>query len=281
MGMARIEEPPRSREFDELVNGGLEEAEENLLEEERRALEIVKEGLRMDSMDNGLMMNPGQNPFAYNMNGGAGMYAGLDDDEDDSSDGLARTRPGSQGSMGSIPSLPINVPRQNAPASNPMIFDPSAALLQSHTTHQAGINAFASYDMLPAAKQQAQWFPQSYGQAQFTPPSASFLGGFGLRADDADDSSNSSVSDFGAAAYGAHPGMGARSRSGLASIQTALKPQQQAGTPPASAPASATTYAEAANSAGDAFAAAYNAFPAPVRVPGGGNTYGAAMGLFM
>lgn len=302
MGLARIDEPLRSREFEELVSGGLEEAEEGLLEEERRALEIVKEGLRMDASA-GLseMMINTQGPFAYNMNNG--MYGGLDEEDDESSDGQAsRMRPGSQGSVNSIPSLPmpIAIPRQTSMNTNPMIFDPSAALLQSHPTHHAGINGYSSYDLGnqthaslglaglgPVSPTKAQWNnsmfspinQQNYGQQQSYGPSGNFLGGFGLREEDNTDASSNASGSVPELSGFVHPGMNHRSRSAsnLANIQT----NHSAGSPPSSAPPSATTYAEA-NSAGDAFAAAYGAaFPVNARVPGGGNTYGASMGLFM
>lgn len=312
MGLARIEEPVRSRDFEELVSGGLEEAEESLLEEERRALEIAKEGLRMDA-SNGYSAGDmvGQNPFAYGNN----MFGGLaeDDEEDGSSDGqtASRVRPGSQGSIG-IPTLPmpIQIPRQNSMASNPMIFDPTAALLQSHTTHNAGIQNFNAYDFAPQAHhlgltglgpispnkmdRQALWNQQmlmaqsaAYGFPQtFTPPtsahgpaSANFLSGFGLRDEDihggSDASSvgSNSIPDMGQFQL-SHPQQVMRTRSASTVHQI-----NKSGSPPTSAPATATTYAEA-NAAGDALAAAYGA-TFPNRVPGGGNTYGAAMGLFM
>ncbi|KAG8982366.1 hypothetical protein FRB90_006846 [Tulasnella sp. 427] len=231
MGLTRVEEPARSREFEELVNGGLED----------------------------------------------------------------------QGSINSIPgmTMPVAIPRQNS-VSNPMIFDPSAALLQSHPTHNAGINAYNGFDFntqslgltgMPPAKGANQWQSglftpqQTYAQpASFgsSPSAASFLGGFGLRAEE-ETSSNSDVSSVVGFDLNqvnvVHPGMAHRSRSSasLANLQVA-----GAGTPPASA--TSATYAEAAT-AGDAFAAAYGAFPSAVpavgRVIGGGNAYGAAMGLFM
>jgi hypothetical protein len=294
MGLTPIEEPPRSREFEELVSGGLEEDAEGLLEEERRALEIVKEGLRMD--DSGLSNDVG--PFAYNA---GGFY---DDDEDSSdSQGHRMTRPGSQGSVNSIPT--INAPVA-LPQSTPAIYDPSEALLQSHSTHNAGINAYNGFDFnthslgltgMPT-KGANQWQSglftpqQTYVQpASFapSPSTASFLGGFGLRTDD-DVSSNSDVGSVVGFDLNqvnvVHPALAqhrSRSSSSIANLQTAgLK---GAGSPPTSAPATAATYADSA-SAGDAFAAAYNAaFPSAVpavgRVPGGGNAFGAAMGLFM
>ncbi|KAG8922298.1 hypothetical protein FRC00_007588 [Tulasnella sp. 408] len=279
MGLTPVEEPARSRDFEELVSGGLEEDAEGLLEEERRALEIVKEGLNADFYD----------------------------DEDSSDNQGPFTRPGSQGSIHGIPSVnvPVALPLQNT-VSNPGIFDPSEALLQSHPTHNAGINAYNAYDFnthslgltgMPPAKGANQWQSglftpqQTYVQPTSFAPSpstASFLGGFGLRTDD-DASSNSdvgSVVGFDLNQVNIVPGLAqhrSRSSSSLSNLQTAgLK---GAGSPPTSAPATAATYADSA-SAGDAFAAAYNAaFPSAVpavgRVPGGGNAYGAAMGLFM
>lgn len=307
MGLSRVEEPVRSREFEELVNGSLEAAEEGLLEEERRALEIFNEGLRMDAsgVSGDLLINDGaMGPFAYNV--GNGSMHNTDDDDDDSSDGQGNrlTRPGSQGSVNSIPSMtmPMAIPRQNS-VSNTVIYDPSAALLQSHPTHNAGINAYNGYDFnpqslglsgMPPTKGANQWQSglftpqQTYAQpASFgsSPSAASFLGGFGLRADD----DASSASDVGSAVgfdlnqvNVVHPGLPqhrSRSSLSLANLQTGLK---GAGTPPTSAPATASSYVEA----GDAFAVAYGAaFPSAVpavgRVPGGGNAYGAAMGLFM
>lgn len=302
MGLTRVEEPVRSREFEELVNGSLEEAEEGLLEEERRALEIFNEGLRMDaSGPSDLLINDGaMGPFAYNV--GNGSMHNTDDDDDDSSDGQGNrlTRPGSQGSVNSIPSMtmPMAIPRQNSVS----IYDPSGALLQSHPTHNAGINAYNGFDFnpqslglsgMPPTKGANQWQSglftpqQTYAQpASFGSSSsaASFLGGFGLRADD----DASSASDVGSAVgfdlnqvNVVHPALPQhRSRSSLSlNLQTGLK---GAGTPPTSAPATAPSYVDS----GDAFAAAYGAaFPSAVpavgRVPGGGNAYGAAMGLFM
>ncbi|KAG8897627.1 hypothetical protein FRB99_008025 [Tulasnella sp. 403] len=299
MNLPRIEEPPRSREFEELVSGALEEAEEGILEEERRANEIALEGLRMDA--SGYPGDMIQNPFAFNMSGA--MFPGLaEDDDDDSSDGQpARIRPGSQGSVNSLPSLsiPAALPRQNAMNANPMIYDPNANMLQAHPTHQAGINAFPSFDMAgapqlglgipPAPKAQPVWNNQvfgslpQYGQQQMYPSPTShngtFLGGLGLRDDDATDASSTSsasIADLTPFNFQQPIAPRTRSASTLAALQTSLK--AGGSTPPSSAPPTATTYAEAASAAGDAFSAAYAAYP---RVAGGGNTYGAAMGLFM
>jgi hypothetical protein len=269
MGLARVDEPARSREFEELVSGGLEEAEESHLEEERRALEIVKEGLRLDAAmpGGGATGADLMNPFAYNVGAGA-MFAGLEDDEDESLDN--RARPGSQGSNG-IPQLPmpISIPRVQQ---QPLIFDPSAALLQSHQTQNAGINAGYAYDLTPATyavvPKANQWNAQVFnGYQSATPANYNF---FGLRDDESTDGT-SSVGSLNDMAF--HPGM-TRARS-TGTLQTS---NLSAGTPPSSAPASATTYAEA--NAGDAFSAAYAAYPT-ARVPGGGSAYSAAMGLFM
>ncbi|KAG8881330.1 hypothetical protein FRB97_009672 [Tulasnella sp. 331] len=330
MGLARIEEPIRSREFEELVSGGLEEAEESLMEEERRALEIAKEGLRLEAAS-GYTGDLVGNNFAYNMNGG-----GYDDEEDGSSDG--RMRPGSQGSnQGMALPMPVAVPRQNSIniqhngqqqqqpqlTSNPMIFDPSAALLQAHPTQNVGIQNFAGFDLgniqqplgltlgpMSSSNKAAAWNAQqmyngsnSYVNNGYQASnSANFLSGFGLlNQDDGDAASSVSSgslpdnmpSHFMQQQHHLHQqaqqqqqqAQQNRTRSSsnihtLRSINTALK----ASTPPSSAPASATTYAEA-NAAGDAFAAAYgSSFPmnvGAVRVPGGGNTFNAAMGLFM
>ncbi|KAG9038895.1 hypothetical protein FRB95_013573 [Tulasnella sp. JGI-2019a] len=326
MGLARIDEPIRSREFEELVSGGLEEAEESLLEEERKALEIAKEGLRLEAAS-GYTGDLVGNNFAYNMNGG------YDDEEDTSNDG--RMRPGSQGSnhgngnSGMSLPMPISVPRQTninmQQHSNPMIFDPSSALLQAHPTHNIGIqNQFSGFDLGtiqqplgltlgPVNKQAAAWNaqhmynPNQYNngyQQNYSPPSsahgpasANFLASFGLGDDggDASSVSSGSLSDNLSSQFHlqhqhqlqeqAHQQQ-FRTRSSssvntLRSINTAMKPSTS---PPSSAPATATTYAEA-GSAGDAFAAAYgSSFPmgvGAVRVPGGGNTFNAAMGLFM
>jgi len=181
-----------------------------------------------------------------------------------------------------------------------MIFDPSAALLQSHTTHHAGINGYSSYDLGnqnhaslglaglgPVSPNKAQWNntmfspinQQNYGQQQSYGPSGNFLGGFGLREEDNTDASSATSGSVPELNGFVHPGMNHRTRSAsnLAAIQT----NHSAGSPSSSGPPSAATYGEA-NSAGDAFAAAYGAaFPVNARVPGGGNTYGASMGIFM
>lgn len=308
-GMARADEPLRSREFEELVSGGLEEAEEGLIEEERRALEIVKEGLRLDAGNLGADALSG--PFAFNMSNSNMMFGLAEDDEEDSSDShSAHIRPGSQGSVGSVPSIPMTIPvprptaQVNTPTSaGPMIFDPTAALLQSHPTHNAGINAFGPFDgsfdvnAHPAAQQfsfpgqlerqsqekLAAWNAQNFilaaaqqHQQQFAQQNNSFY------------SDDGSVSSSVGSAHGADVHQmqqnALRSRSSSTIPGLASSPVRGTMTPPSSAPATATTYAEAS---GDVFNAAYgygaNGWKNHGKelMVGGGNGFGATMGLFM
>jgi len=198
-----------------------------------------------------------------------------------------------------------------------MIFDPSAALLQAHPSQNVGIQSFNAFDLgiqqplglsgLGPVNQNKQWNAQQlYGpmaqqnvaaynyaqqhQQSFTPPasngpvSAHYLGNFGLVRDD-------DVGDASSVSSGSLPDMTqfpimpqaqrTRSASTISSLHSLNTNVKGSGTPPSSAPATATTYAEA-NAAGDVFAAAYRNFPMEAaRVPGGGNTFHAAMGLFM
>lgn len=312
MGLTRIEEPVRSREFEELVSGGLEEAEETLLEEERRALEIAKEGLRLEAAGFGGDMINGN--FAYGV-GGNGMFGGLaeDDEDDTSSDGqTGRARPGSQGSNGSIP-MPMALPRNNSMQSNPMIFDPTATLLQAHPSQNVGIQSFNPFDLgiqqplgltglgpvtptkavdrnvwnaqqlyNPMAQQNMAAFNYVQQQQQQQQQSAQAFGGYGLSRDDDVNGDASSVSSGSIPDLAQFPMMPQVNRTRSAStIHHSVKVNNGNVSPPTSAPPTATTYAEA----GDAFAAAYRStFPMgveAVRVPGGGNTFNAAMGLFM
>jgi hypothetical protein len=302
MGLSRIEEPVRSRDFEELVSGGLEESEETLMEEERRALEIAKEGLRLEAAGFGGDMLGGN--FAYNV-GGNGMYGLAEDDEDDgSSDSqTGRARPGSQGSNGSIP-MPIAIPRNNSMHSNPMIFDPSAALLQAHPNQNVGIQSFNTFDLSiqqplglsglgpvtptkPVDRNMwnAQQFynntmaQQNLAAFNYAQQQQQTFGGFGFVREEDVNGDASSIPDM--AQFPLMPQVN-RTRS-ASTIHSSVKINAGNVSPPTSAPPTATTYAEA-NAAGDAFAAAYRSFPMgveAVRVPGGGNTFHAAMGLFM
>jgi hypothetical protein len=284
----------------------LEESDEDLEQAERRAMDMVRESLRMDGVGPEVMNG---NPFAFN---GMGHYGGLDeDDEDCSSDGQSRLRPGSQGSgSGSIPPIPMSLPiqSQNTASSNPMIFDPTSALLQAHHTRQAGINSYPNFDLPQAIGitnipqplsheklaawnapmfnnlAQNQWGVQqqqpSYqtmaannAQAMFTPPvSANGMSGF-LGFEEAT------------------PSAAARNRS--ASLQVGL--HHGSVTPPTSAPA--TTYADTADAFADAYGASVNVgtnawkngkvdagLTNVTSGNGGGSVglhYGAAMGVFM
>jgi hypothetical protein len=197
-----------------------------------------------------------------------------------------------------------------------MIFDPSAALLQAHPSQNVGIQSFTGFDL--AAQQPLSinvnglnkpvdrsgiWSSQMYnslGQNSFgfpaqtfspssarRPTPAGFLGGYNLMRDEdalisGDPSSigPGSIPDLSQFSLQRPHQAIHQARTRSASSLNTIHSLGSTATPPASAPATTTTYAEATG-AGDAFAAAYGPAFSVGRVQGGGNTFNAAMGLFM